>query len=115
MIARMVVAMGGRAAEEKIFGYDEVTSGASSDVESATRIAKAMVTQYAMSDKVGPVLHKEGDPISPDTQKLIEAETRKLLQDSYNRAMALLSKHEREHHRLAEALLLHETLTADEM
>ena len=52
MLARLVVAMGGRAAEERIFGHDQVTSGASSDVENATRLARAMVTKYAMSDKV---------------------------------------------------------------
>lgn len=171
MVARMVVAMGGRAAEEKIFGRDEVTSGASSDVEQATRIARAMVTQYAMSDKVGPVLHKEGDPISTATQELIENEVKLLLQvrrrplspawgffrwacfprwavcrcwlassvvpclsappspcprsplpparcrlqEAYSRAMDLLKRHEREHHRLAKALLEYETLTADEM
>lgn len=52
MMARLIVAMGGRAAEEKIFGVDEVTSGASSDVEHATKLAKTMVMKYAMSDKV---------------------------------------------------------------
>ena len=55
-------------------------AGASSDVDNATRLARAMVTQYAMSDKVGPVLHKEGETVSSATQELIEREVKKLLQ-----------------------------------
>eukprot|EP00045_Choanoeca_perplexa_P011989 m.129043 g.129043 ORF g.129043 m.129043 type:complete len:766 (+) comp15841_c0_seq4:70-2367(+) len=115
MMARMVVAMGGRAAEEKIFGYDHVTSGASSDVEQATKMARTMVTKYAMSDKVGPIMFADDDKISDSTRAVIEEETKKLLDDAMAQAKDILSKHEKEHHRLAKALLDHETLTADEI
>eukprot|EP00730_Choanoeca_flexa_P012667 TRINITY_DN4503_c0_g1_i2.p1 TRINITY_DN4503_c0_g1~~TRINITY_DN4503_c0_g1_i2.p1 ORF type:complete len:724 (+),score=203.51 TRINITY_DN4503_c0_g1_i2:112-2283(+) len=115
MMARMVVAMGGRAAEEKIFGYDQVTSGASSDVEQATKMARTMVTKYAMSDKVGPMMFEDEDKISDSTRAVIEAETKKLLDEAMRRAVEILTKHEREHHRLAKALLEHETLTAEQM
>ena len=53
----MAVAMGGRVAEEMIFGYDKVTSGASSDIKMATNMARNMVTEWGMSDKIGPIFH----------------------------------------------------------
>ena len=83
MIARMAMAMGGRAAEEIKFGYDKVTSGASSDIEQVTRIATAMVTEWGLSDAIGPIAFKDtdqqsfhpgigrGSAISPETAKLI--------------------------------------------
>lgn len=115
MMARLIVCFGGRVAEEKIFGRDSVTSGASSDIEQATKLARAMVTKYGMSDKVGPILHQEDENMAESTRSLIEAETKAILTDAYNQAKALLSKYEREHHTLAKALLEHETLTAEEM
>eukprot|EP00051_Salpingoeca_urceolata_P007891 m.101451 g.101451 ORF g.101451 m.101451 type:complete len:852 (-) comp15459_c0_seq1:111-2666(-) len=115
MMARLVVCMGGRAAEEKIFGHKNVTSGASSDVEQATRLARAMVTKYAMSEKVGPVLIDEQENISDATRELVESEIKHLLQTALEEANAILTKYEREHHRLAKALLEYETLTAEEM
>ncbi|EDQ90630.1 uncharacterized protein MONBRDRAFT_7044 [Monosiga brevicollis MX1] len=115
MMARLIVCMGGRAAEEKIFGYDNVTSGASSDVEQATKMARTMVTKYAMSDKVGPMMFDDEDVISNETRALIEQETKRILEEAMAGAVAILTKHEKEHHRLAKALLERETLTADEM
>ena len=82
LIARLDVAMGGRAAEEMMFGAENVTSGASSDIESATRIAQALVMRFGMSDKVGPVLYREEDlsTLSPQTRNLIEEEVKGLLE-----------------------------------
>lgn len=115
MVSRLVVCMGGRAAEERIFGRDHVTSGASSDLVQATRLAHAMVTRYAMSDKVGPIAVEAEEQLSGDMRKLIEAEELALLKEAMERAHAILSRYEKEHHRLAQALLERETLTADEM
>jgi len=82
LVARMDVAFGGRAAEELMFGNDQITSGASSDIEAATRVATAMVTRYGMSPKVGPVLYKEEDfaNLSPGTRDDIDKEIKLLLQ-----------------------------------
>eukprot|EP00056_Hartaetosiga_gracilis_P006051 m.92560 g.92560 ORF g.92560 m.92560 type:complete len:711 (-) comp12361_c0_seq1:245-2377(-) len=115
MMARLIVCMGGRAAEEKIFGKNNVTSGASSDVEQATRLAKTMVMKYGLSDKVGPMMFENEDNISEATRYVIETETKALLDNAMKSAMDILSLHEKEHQRLAEALLEFETLTADEM
>lgn len=115
MKARLVVAMGGRAAEERYFGSKNVTSGASSDVDGATRLARAMVMKFAMSEKVGPVHIDDDTPVSGETRVLIESEVRALLQGALDEAHTILKEHDTEHRRIAEALLDYETLTADEM
>jgi len=118
LLARLDVAMGGRVAEELIFGEQEVTTGASSDLQHATRLARDMVTKYGMSEKVGNVAHdydENGLVISSETRQLIEDETRVLVDAAYQRAKVLIKKHEKDLHSLAESLLKHETLTGDQI
>lgn len=116
LLAKMDVCMGGRVAEEMIFGEDSITTGASSDLQQASEVARAMVTQYGMSEKVGTVLIDENnDKISPELQNLIELEVKRLLQEAYTRAKNILHKHAKEHKRLAEGLLQYETLDSKEI
>jgi len=118
MIATMDVCMGGRIAEELIFGVEEVTSGASSDIQQVTRIARAMVTKYGFNDTVGIVFYG-GDTGQEDasggTRAQIDEEVKKLTTAAYERARALLTKHAKAHKLLAETLLEYETLTGDEI
>ncbi|KAG0360615.1 hypothetical protein BG005_010312 [Podila minutissima] len=116
-MAQLDVAMGGRVAEEMIFGPDNVTSGCSSDIVHATRVAKMMVTHYGMSEKVGPVAHQEEDMavLSTPTKQLIESETKSLIEAAQTRATLLLKTHKEELHRLAKALVEYETLTQEEI
>lgn len=114
MLARLDVCMGGRVAEELIFGESEVTSGASSDIQQATSIARAMVTKYGMSKAVGLVTHNyddNGKSMSTETRQLIENEVRDFLERAYGNAKAILTTHQKELHALAKALLEHETLS----
>ncbi|KAK1415204.1 hypothetical protein QVD17_30977 [Tagetes erecta] len=113
LLARLDVCMGGRVAEELIFGPDYVTTGASSDLQSATEIAQYMVSSYGMSDAIGPVHLKERP--GSEMQTRIDAEVVKLLKDAYDRVKFLLKKHEKSLHALANALLEHETLNAEEI
>lgn len=114
MLAKLDVCMGGRAAEEMIFGKENVTSGASSDFQQATSLAEAMVTQYGMSEKLGQVAYdKESE--SGETRSQIEQEVRRMLDESYTRAKGLLKIREAELHRLAGALLEHESLNGEEV
>ncbi|KAI9090302.1 peptidase family M41-domain-containing protein [Phlyctochytrium arcticum] len=115
--AMLDVCMGGRVAEEMIFGPEEVTTGASSDLEKATAVAREMVLVYGMSDKVGVVGYgEEGwENMSPATKNLIETEVKSLLDGAYSRATNLLKTHKEELHRLARALMEHETLNVDEI
>ena len=127
MIARMAMAMGGRAAEELHFGYDKVTSGASSDIEQVTRIATAMVTEWGLSDEIGPIAYKQqdngsfvpgigrGSAISPDTAKLIESEIKRFITEAHETALKILKKKKKDWVKLAEALLEYETLSGDEI
>ncbi len=129
MHADLAVAMGGRVAEELIFGYDQVTSGASSDIQQATKMAKAMVTQWGMSDKLGPMDYGSSDGGEPflgatygqskgnseETAALIDSEVRRILDEAYELATKLLKKHSKELDLLANALLEYETLTGDEI
>jgi ATP-dependent metalloprotease len=116
LMARLDVAMGGRVAEELVFGHENVTSGAASDLETATKIARAMVTRFGMTDKVGPVAHGDKhEPVSPATQALIDEEIKRLLKESRERAVTMLKQYSVEHKRLAEALLKYETLSVDEI
>ncbi|KAF9571498.1 hypothetical protein EC968_000461 [Mortierella alpina] len=116
-LAQLDVAMGGRVAEEMIFGAENVTSGCSSDIVHATKVAKMMVTQFGMSEKVGPVAHTEEDMmvLSTPTKQLIEAETKTLIESAQARATLLLKTHKEELHRLAKALVEYETLTQEEI
>ncbi|CAB1097971.1 unnamed protein product [Ectocarpus sp. CCAP 1310/34] len=115
MLAKMDVCMGGRVAEEMIFGPENVTSGATSDLEqasaTATKIALAMVTQYGMSDKVGKVYMRDHQKEGPE----MRAKVRDLLDKSYQRAWACLQTHRRDLDLLANALIKHETLTGAEI
>ncbi|CAI6007001.1 unnamed protein product [Closterium sp. NIES-65] len=114
MLARLDVCMGGRVAEELVFGPGEVTSGASSDIVQATRLAREMVTKYGMSEAVGVVAHDyedDGRSMSTETRLTIEREVRALLQRAHDNARAILVNHEAELHALAGALLERETLT----
>ncbi|MBT4989595.1 MAG: ATP-dependent zinc metalloprotease FtsH, partial [Rickettsiales bacterium] len=115
--ADIAVAMGGRVAEELIFGYEKVTSGASSDIEHATKIAKAMVTKWGMSDEIGPILHEASNEefISMDKANIIDEEVKKVVMLGFNTAQDLLKKHSKDLHKLAEALLKYETLTGEEI
>ncbi|WP_199554558.1 ATP-dependent zinc metalloprotease FtsH [Sandaracinobacteroides hominis] len=128
MYANLSVAMGGRVAEELIFGHDKVTSGASSDIQMATNLAKAMVTQWGMSDLLGPLQYTENQEevflghsvsrqqnVSEKTAELIDAEVKRLVVGGYDRAKQLLTDHADELEAVAQALLEYETLTGDEI
>eukprot|EP00898_Chlorokybus_atmophyticus_P007018 jgi/Chlat1/7317/Chrsp58S06883 len=114
MLAKLAVCMGGRVAEELIFGDKEVTSGASSDIAQATRIARQMVTKYGMSRTLGLVEYDYDDAsshTSTQTRQVIEQEVRELVQAAYEQARKTLMANEKELHTLAQALLKQETLT----
>lgn len=123
LLASLDTMMGGRAAEELIYGPDRITSGAASDLKQATALATAMVKELGMSEKVGLRTHDSRDggalvnvnELSPATSELIDQEIKRLLQDSYERAKAILRTHAKEHKQLADALLKYETLGADDV
>merc|ERR1712037_149222 len=119
MKARMDVSMGGRVAEELIFGTEKGTGGASSDLSSATHVAVDMVKRLGMSEKVGLRVQYD-DPVQnmeygPSTRELTDEEINRLLNESYIRASNLLTKHKKELVLLAEALLKYETLDAEDV
>ena len=115
--ADVAIAMGGRVAEELIFGDDKITSGASSDIESATKIAKMMVIKWGMSDAIGPVMHEitNQDFISNDKANLIDVEIKKIVDQGYNTAKKILQDNIKKLHKLAKALIEYETLTGEEI
>ena len=127
MHANLSVSMGGRVAEELIFGYDKVSSGASSDIQYATSLARDMVTQWGMSDAMGPLQYEERQEgylgygmsqrsaMSDETAQKIDAEIRKLVEGGHKRATELLTTHNEQLHLLANALLEFETLSGDEI
>ncbi len=127
MHANLSVSMGGRVAEELIFGYDKVSSGASSDIQYATSLARDMVTQWGMSDEMGPLQYEERQEgylgygmsqrsaMSDETARKIDAEIRKLVEGGHKRATDLLTEHNEQLHLLANALLEFETLSGDEI
>ncbi|KAI3875631.1 hypothetical protein MKX03_026034 [Papaver bracteatum] len=114
LLAKLDVCMGRRAAEEVIFGENAVTSGASSDLQEATSLARAMVTKYGMSKVVGLVADNDDDNwrgMDTETKK----EVRELLDRAYNNAKTILTTHSNELHALANALLEKETLTGTQI
>jgi len=126
--ADLAVAMGGRIAEELIFGKEMVTTGASSDIQMATSMARRMVMEWGMSDKLGP-LHYGADQeevflghsvaqsknLSDETAKIVDQEIRRIVGDAYERAQTCLRENIDELHMLAKALLEYETLSGDEI
>ena len=121
MTSRLAMAMGGRVAEELKFGEENVTSGAMGDIQMATRMARAMVTRFGLSDEIGPVDYgDDGDPytrvhVSEETSRKIEEEVRKLVQTGMDEARRIMTDHRQEWETIAEALLEYETLTGDEI
>ena len=126
--ANISKAMGGRIAEELIFGHEKVTSGASSDIQMATKLAKDMVTRYGMSTELGPQTYGENEDevflgrsitrhqhISEETAKKVDAEIKKIIDTGYQRAKKILTEKIDDLHKLAKALLLYETLTGGEI
>ncbi|CAL7948450.1 unnamed protein product [Xylocopa violacea] len=115
LLAHMDSSMGGRAAEEIIFGPDKVTIGVQSDFKIATSIAERMVNLYGMSEKVGFGVRMRSDvngyQIGPSTSDLVDDEVKRLLQESYDRAKQILQKHMKELNKVADALLKYETLS----
>jgi cell division protease FtsH len=128
MYADLATVMGGRVAEELIFGHDKVSSGASGDIKQATKLARAMVMQWGMSEKLGPLQYEEqqGETflgysqtqrhnMSNETALMIDDEIRRLVDEGHARATHLLTEHADQLHMLAGALLEYETLTGDEI
>ncbi|MCY4195364.1 MAG: ATP-dependent zinc metalloprotease FtsH [Rhodobacteraceae bacterium] len=125
-MSKIAMAMGGKAAEEIKFGADNVTSGAASDIKQVTRIARAMVTQFGMSDKLGNIDYaqetdtylgplNQGPSVSPATQEAIDSEVRRICEWGYDKAKSILQEKDADLVRLAEGLLEYETLTGEEI
>ena len=126
--SHLAVAMGGRVAEELIFGKENVTSGAVGDIDQATKMARAMVTRMGFSDELGLVAYGDNQEevflgmsmgrqqsISEATAQKIDAEVRRLVQEGYVEAHRILTEKHEEFVRVAEALLEYETLSGDEL
>ena len=126
--AQMAIAMGGRVAEEIIFGDDKVTTGASSDIEQATKRARAMVMRAGLSKELGPILYGENEEevflgrsvarqqnMSEETARKVDAEIKRFVDMGYERAKKILKEKIEDLHKLAKALLVYETLTGTEI
>ncbi len=129
MYADLAVSMGGRVAEEIIFGYDKVSSGASSDIQYATRLSRAMVMEWGMSDAIGPLhygsdqqevflgysMGQQSGKISSQTANLIDSEVKRIVEEAHARAHKILTENIEQLHIIAKALLEFETLSGDEI
>lgn len=128
LLGDLKVSMGGRIAEELIFGHDKVTTGASSDIQMATEIARRMVTEWGLSDRLGFQMYGERQqevflghsvsqhkPISEATAQMVDEEIRKILDTCYTETEGLLKQNIKKLHLLAKALLDCETLSGDEI
>ena len=126
--AQLAIAMGGRVAEEIIFGEDKVTTGASSDIEQATKRARAMVMKAGLSKELGPVAYGENEEevflgrsvarqqnMSEETAQKVDTEIRKIVDKGYERARKVLTDKIDDLHKLAKALLTYETLSGEEI
>ncbi len=126
--ARLAMMFGGRVAEELIFGADEVTTGASNDIQQATELARRMVTEWGMSESLGRLRYSENEEqvflgrslgktqnISDETARLIDDEIRRIIEQAEDRARQALSEHMDALHAVAEALLAYETLSGEEV
>ncbi len=131
LLSRITSAYGGRIAEEMFYGADGVSTGASNDIQQATKMARNMVTKWGLSDKAGPVLYTEDDSdpflkgggggsgsgmgVGGDTAKLLDAEIRKILDDCYEEAVKLLEEHREQMELMKDALMEYETIDASQI
>jgi cell division protease FtsH len=128
MTSRLAIMMGGRVAEELVFGHEKVTSGAASDIEQATKLARMMVTRWGLSDALGAVAYGENQDevflgyqvarqqnVSEETSRKIDAEIRRLVEAGYDEAQNVLTEKRADLEVLAKGLLEFETLTGDEI
>ncbi|SLN62407.1 ATP-dependent zinc metalloprotease FtsH [Pseudoruegeria aquimaris] len=124
--SKIAMAMGGKVAEELVFGKENVTSGAASDIQQVTKIARAMVTQFGMSDALGNIDYANEQQsylgnyqgqanASPETQEKIDAEVRRIVDEGYETAKRILTEKRDDLERLAQGLLEYETLTGNEI
>jgi cell division protease FtsH len=128
MTSRLAIMMGGRVAEEMVFGQDKVTSGAASDIEQATKLARMMVTRWGLSSELGTVAYGENQDevflgyqvsrqqnISEETSRKIDAEIRRYVEAGYHEAEVILTEKRADLETLAKGLLEFETLTGEEI
>ena len=128
MIDRIAIMAGGRVAEELIFGPENVTSGASSDIEQATKLARAMVTRWGFSEKLGTVAYGENQEevflghsvarsqnVSEETARIIDTEVRRIVTEGWEAARRILTEKAEDHEKLSQALLEYETLSGQEI
>jgi cell division protease FtsH len=128
LLAELTMAMGGRAAEELIFGADKVSNGASGDIKMATDQARRMVTEWGMSDKLGMISYGDNGQevflghsvtqhknVSEGTAREIDSEIKAIIDNAYAKAKHILSENIEELHRLARGLLEYETLSGDDI
>lgn len=128
MVSRLAIMMGGRVAEEVHFGKENITSGASSDIEQATKLARAMVTQWGFSDKLGHVAYGENEQevflghsvsqtknVSEQTAQIIDVEVKRLIDEAYAEAHRIIKTKRKAWIAIAEGLLEYETLSGDEI
>jgi cell division protease FtsH len=126
LVSKLVVYLGGRAADKLVFG--EAMSGATMDLKQATRVARLMVTQFGMSDRLGPVSYRAGEEhvflgkdlaetrdFSEGTARIIDEEVQRILAEAETRSLNLLKDHRADLDRIADALLIHEELDRDEL
>ncbi len=126
--ARLVMAYGGRTAEEIIFGRERVTTGAASDIQQATGIARRYVSQWGLSDRIGPILVGDQEhevflgrelgsrrEVSEQTAQLVDQEVKNVIDQAYNRAKAVLSENVQLLHAVAASLLELETLSREDI
>ncbi|TNE36359.1 MAG: ATP-dependent metallopeptidase FtsH/Yme1/Tma family protein [Alphaproteobacteria bacterium] len=128
MTSRLAVMMGGRVAEEIMFGYQEVSSGASSDISAATKLARDMVTRWGMSDLLGPLAYGDNQQevflghsvaqtqnVSDETARQIDSEIRRFVDEGYETATKIITEHKDQLEIIAQGLLEYETLSGEEI
>jgi cell division protease FtsH len=129
IISQICSLFGGRIAEEMTLGKDGVTTGASNDIQRATGIARKMVTKWGLSEKLGPLMYDEAEEevflgrsaghqsksISGETAKAIDDEVRSIIDECYGTAQGILEENIDKLHAMADALMLYETIDADQI
>ncbi|MCI0467123.1 MAG: ATP-dependent metallopeptidase FtsH/Yme1/Tma family protein, partial [Beijerinckiaceae bacterium] len=128
MTSRLAICMGGRVAEEVVFGKEKITSGAQSDIEQATKLARAMVTRWGFSDELGTVMYGDNQDevflgysigrqqtVSEATAQKIDAEVRRLVEAGLSDATRIITEKRQDLEALARGLLEYETLTGEEI